>query len=73
MFRRLHFYEQTADGRWEPLDHGLNPLAYYPFWSGWYDGPGMTTPQVDPTGRIWVSPLGPYAQNRVWRRLREAP
>ena len=72
VFRRLHFYGQTADGHWESLDHGLNPLAYYPFWSGWYESPGMSTPQVDPTGRIWISPLGPYAQNRVWMRLREA-
>lgn len=71
VFRRLHFYKLSANGQREPIDHGVNPLAYYPFWSTWYDSPGLTKPRVDSSGRLWISPLGPYAGNRIWMVLKK--
>src|SRR5207249_2841176 len=57
IFDRLHFYRKASENA--PLvqmDQGLNPLAFYPFWSGgWYQSPGSTLPRVDPRGRIWIS------------------
>ena len=69
IFQGFHFYEKKGD-RLEQVDSGLNPLAYYPFWTNWYCSPGQTKPSIDPNGRIWISPLGPYAENREWFVLR---
>jgi hypothetical protein len=69
VYEGFHFYE-AAEGGKRQIDFGVNPLAYYPFWTGWYRSPGQTTPVVDPTGAIWVSPRGPYAEGREWWVLR---
>ena len=73
VFRWFHFYEVSSEGQRTSLDQGMNPLAYYPFWTSWYESPGLTTPLLDPTGRLWISPMGPYSQNHVWMRLRQKP
>jgi hypothetical protein len=69
VYEGFHFYEADEPDK-RQLDFGVNPLAYYPFWTGWYSSPGQTTPVVDPTGAIWVSPLGSYAEGREWWVLR---
>ncbi len=71
VFQGFHFFAVAATGEERQLDTGENPLAFYPFWSGWYSSPGQTRPCVDPTGRVWVCPLGPYAQYRQWSVLRK--
>jgi hypothetical protein len=65
-FRGFHFYAVTEAGEQQQLDTGLNPLAFYPFWNSWYESPGMTQPRIDPKGHLWISDLGPYAENRKW-------
>jgi hypothetical protein len=70
LFKGFHFFAVTEAGE-RQLDTGLNPLACYPFWTGWHRSPGATTPCVDPTGRLWISALGPYARNRQWFVLRK--
>jgi hypothetical protein len=67
VYHGFHFYEATEGGR-RQLDFGLN--TSYPFWSIWYHRPGQTKPVVDPTGAIWVSQRGPYAEGREWWVLR---
>lgn len=69
-FKGFHFYEQTSQGA-KQIDEGLNPLAFYPFWKGWYSSPGATQPRLDPTGRIWISSQGPYSQDQNWSILRK--
>lgn len=71
VFHGFHFFAVSETGEERQLDEGLNPLALYPFWSGWYDSPGMTTPVLDPTGRLWISSLGPYADSKKWQVLRK--
>ena len=77
IFRCLHFYEQKMDGNLEQIDHGLNPLALYPFWTGWHNSPGETRPVIDPRGRIWIIPCSTCVDGhaggstRLWMRLRE--
>jgi hypothetical protein len=70
VFEGFHFFTMTEAGE-RQIDAGLNPLAFYPFWTGWYRSPGMTTPRVDPARHLWISALGPYAENRQWFRLRK--
>ena len=77
VFHGFHFYEKTSHGLVQ-LDFGLNPLAYYPFWKGWWVSPGMTQPRVDPTGRLWISSVGPSSRNQgdhredsIWQVLRK--
>lgn len=72
VFKGFHFYS-VENGKERQLEFGVNPLAYYPFWSGWYRSPGMTRPRVDPSGKIWISSLGPYAENREWWVLQKPP
>jgi hypothetical protein len=69
LYRGFHFYEKTPQGL-KQIDSGLNPLAFYPFWKSWYSSPGSTKPRMDPTGRIWISALGPYAEDHDWLVLR---
>ena len=71
VFKGFHFH-LVEQGKERQVDFGVNPLAYYPFWTGWYRSPGLTRPAVDPNGKIWISPLGPYAGNREWWVLRKA-
>lgn len=62
---RRHFFLVEEGGEW-PRDAGQNPLALYPFWTDWHDCPGATTPRMDPAGHLWISALGPYAENQKW-------
>ena len=70
IFKGFHFHI-VDQGKERQVDFGVNPLAFYPFWTGWYRSPGLTRPEADPTGKIWISPLGPYAGNREWWVLRK--
>jgi len=70
VFHGFHFFEKKGDSLFQ-VDTGLNPLAYYPFWTNWYESPGQTVPVIDPNGRLWISPLGPYAKNKEWFVLRQ--